>query len=258
MTTLTGPFNSVLVPYDGSEPARAALAQALALLQPSARLIVVNVVDESPLISEAGATMTAYDPTEMFEALDDEGRALLADAVSRCAAVNVTPITALVHDMPVPAILATAKTYTCDLIVMGTHARTGVARLFLGSTTEGVLRWSDVPVLTVRAEDAVQRQPFATALVGIADSEASDAATALAARLEPAFQTHVVPVHVDENPADGLLAAARDCHATVTMVGSHGRRGLRGFFLGSVTENVVRTSDLPVLVVRERAAGAAA
>jgi nucleotide-binding universal stress UspA family protein len=192
----------------------------------------------------------------LLEALDEEGRVRLAEAVSRCAQANVTPTAELLHDAPVPAILAAAKKYACDLIVMGTHARTGVARLFLGSTTEGVLRWSDVPVLTIRAEGAVQRQPFATALVGIADSEASDAATALAAKLEPSFNTRVVPLHVAEDPAVGLIAAARSSHATVIVVGSHGRRGLHGFFLGNVAESVVRTSDVPVLVVRERVAEA--
>jgi nucleotide-binding universal stress UspA family protein len=256
MTMPTGPFNSVLVPYDSSEPARAALAQALVLLQPGARLTIVTVVDEAPVMSEAGAGMVVYDPTEMLEALEEEGRNRLADALSRCAAANVTPLTELAHEQPVPAILAAAKAHECDLIVMGTHARTGVARLFLGSTTEGVLRWSEVPVLTIRAEDAVQREPFATALVGIADSEASDAAAALAAQMEPSFKTHVVPIHVEDSPADGLLAAARDNHATVIVVGSHGRRGLSGFFLGNVAESLVRSSDVPVLVVRERVAQA--
>jgi nucleotide-binding universal stress UspA family protein len=254
MTTPTGPFSTVLVPYDGSEPARAALAQALALLQPSARLIVVTVVNEAPIMSASGTGMVVYDPGALLDALDEEGRALLAVAVSRCAGANVVPETEMLHDLPVPAILASAKSHGCDLIVMGTHARTGVERLFLGSTTEGVLRWSDVPVLTIRAQDAVQAQPFTTALVGIADSEASDAASALAAKLEPSFKTHVVPIHVEEHPADGLLAAARANHATVIVVGSHGRRGLRGFFLGNVAESVVRTSDVPVLVVRERVA----
>jgi nucleotide-binding universal stress UspA family protein len=256
MTMPTGPFNSVLVPYDGSEPARAALAQALALLQPSARLIVVTVVNEAPVMAETAAGTVVYDPGDLLDALDEEGRRYLAEAVSRCAGANVVPETDMVHDLPVPAILATAKKHGCDLIVMGTHARTGVERLFLGSTTEGVLRWSDVPVLTIRAEDAVQAQPFTTALVGIADSEASDAAVALAARLEPSFQTHVVPIHVAEHPADGLLAAAHENRATVIVVGSHGRRGLRGFFLGNVAESVVRSSDVPVLVVRERVAEA--
>jgi nucleotide-binding universal stress UspA family protein len=254
MTTPTGPFNSVLVPYDGSEPARAALTQALVLLQATARLIVLTVVNEAPVMAESGSAMVAYDPTPLLEALDEEGRVRLADAVSRCAAAKVTPITEIGHDLPVPAILAAAKAHGCDLIVMGTHARTGVERLFLGSTTEGVLRWSDVPVLTIRAVDAVQLHPFATALVGVADSEASDAAAALAAELEPAFKTHVVSLHVEESPADGLLAAARENRATVIVVGSHGRRGLTGFFLGNVAESVVRGSEVPVLVVRERVA----
>jgi nucleotide-binding universal stress UspA family protein len=150
MTTSAGPFTSVLVPYDGSEPSRAALALALTLLGPASRLIVVTVVNEAPIIAESATSVAVYDPTELFEALDEEGRVLLADAVSRCAAAKVTPVTEMAHDTPVPAILETAKKYTCDLIVMGTHGRTGVARFFLGSTTEGVLRQSDVPVLTIR------------------------------------------------------------------------------------------------------------
>ncbi len=252
----TGPFNSVLVPYDGSEPAQAALSQALVLLRPSARLVVVTVVNEVPVMAESGAAMVVYDPSDLLEALDEEGRGFLSDAVRRCATAGVTPIAELVHDLPVPGILATAKSHGCDLIVMGTHARTGVARLVLGSTTEGVLRWSDVPVLTIRADEAVQALPFATALVGIADSEASDAAAALAAKLEPSYKTHVVPIHVEDSPAAGLLAAARENRATVIVVGSHGKRGLRGFFLGNVAESVVRSSDVPVLVVREQLAEA--
>jgi nucleotide-binding universal stress UspA family protein len=155
MTTPAGPFTSILVPYDGAEPSQAALALAFRLLGPTSRLVVVTVVNEAPLISESAVSVAAYDPTELFEAMDEEGRVLLADAVSRCAVAKVTPITEMVHDTPVPAILAAAKKYACDLIVMGTHGRTGIGRFFLGSTTEGVLRQSDVPVLTIRAAKAL-------------------------------------------------------------------------------------------------------
>jgi nucleotide-binding universal stress UspA family protein len=155
MTTPAGPFTSILVPYDGAEPSQAALALAFRLLGPTSRLVVVTVVNEAPLISESAVSVAAYDPTELFEAMDEEGRVLLADAVSRCAVAKVTPITEMVHDTPVPAILAAAKKHACDLIVMGTHGRTGIGRFFLGSTTEGVLRQSDVPVLTIRAAKAL-------------------------------------------------------------------------------------------------------
>jgi nucleotide-binding universal stress UspA family protein len=255
MTTAitSSPFTSVLVPYDGSEPSQAALAQALALSEPGTRLVIASVVDETPLISEAGSSMVTYDPSSLFEALDEAGQAHLTDALTRCAAAHVTPVTELIHDQPVPAILAASKKHGSNLIIMGTHARTGAARLFLGSTTEGVLRWSDIPVLTIRAAAAVTPRPFAIALVGIADSEASEAAVELAERLVPAYKTHVVELHVEHgNAADGLLAAAVTAQATVVVLGSHGKRGLRGFFLGNVAESVVRASDVPVLVVRDR------
>jgi nucleotide-binding universal stress UspA family protein len=154
MTIPANPFTTVLVPYDGGEPSQAALALALRLLGPASRLVVVTVVNEAPLIAESAVSAAAYDPTELFDAMDEEGRTLIADAVSRCATAQVTPVTELVHDTPVPAILAAAKKHACDLIVMGTHGRSGIERFFVGSTTEGVLRQSPVPVLTVRSHTA--------------------------------------------------------------------------------------------------------
>jgi nucleotide-binding universal stress UspA family protein len=295
------PFATVLVPYDGSEPSQAALAHALALKAGATKIVVVSIVDETPIISQSATTVTAYDPTPLFEALDEQGKAVLADAVARCTAANVTPLTELVHDAPVPGILAMMQKYACDLVVMGTHARTGVARTFLGSTTEGVLRSSDVPVLTVRANEPVADQPFARALVGIDDSEASDAAVAIAAKLAQRLGTKLIacfaidsnglyenavsygfdPVPllrdmradgeatvnrslarasiaggtasvavVEGKPASAVLEAAKENRATLIVVGSHGRRGLRRFFLGSVAEGIVRRSDIPVMVVR--------
>jgi nucleotide-binding universal stress UspA family protein len=125
------------------------------LLGPTTRLVLLTVVNEAPIIAESAVSVAAYDPSELFEAMDAEGRVLLADAVSRCAGASVTPMSEMVHDTPVPAILATAKKHACDLIVMGTHGRSGVARFFLGSTTEGVLRESDAPVLTIRAGEGL-------------------------------------------------------------------------------------------------------
>jgi nucleotide-binding universal stress UspA family protein len=298
------PFTAILVPYDGSDPARAALELALAAMRPGTTLTLLTVIDESPIIAQSATTVMAYDPMPLFEALETQAKALLADASARCARSNVTARTETIHEQPVPGIVATARALGSDLIVMGTHARRGVARAFVGSTTEGVLRACDVPVLTTLAGESAAANAFRRALVAIDDSEPSDAALALARRLHDSLGTQLIAANVADttrlydnaatygfsaapldveieresasvvaraldhaglpiadvsvallegHPADVLVVEARNRAATLVVVGSHGRRGLRRFVLGSVAERIVRTSGVPVLVVRAHA-----
>jgi len=185
----------LLVPYDGSEPADAALACALAIAGPAGTLTVVTVVDETAVIAQSANTMLAFDPTPLIEALDAQGMALLEAAAARCRAAGLTPVVELVHETPTAGIVAAIATCHADLVVMGTHARSGVARLFLGSTTEGVLRLSPVPVLTVRTADHVAPAPFATVLVALDNSEPAEGAAAIAAMLERDAGAQVVACH---------------------------------------------------------------
>jgi nucleotide-binding universal stress UspA family protein len=305
---MSAPFSSILVPYDGSDPARAALELALVALRPGATLTVVTVIDESPVIAQSATTVMAYDPTPLFEALETQAKALLAEAVAQCLRCNVVPRTEMIHEKPVPGIVETARSLGSDLIVMGTHARSGFARAFIGSTTEGVLRACDVPVLTTLAGETAAHT-FRRALVAVDDSDASDAALGVAHGLQAELGTELVAANVADttrlydnaatygfnpapldgeigresaaivahaldhaglpvasvtiallegHPADALVAEARNRAATIVIMGSHGRRGLRRFFLGSVAESVVRISAVPVLVVRCHTASAAA
>jgi nucleotide-binding universal stress UspA family protein len=157
MPTPTSPFSHLLVPYDGSEPARAALRMAIDVAREGATISVVTIVDETPLIVQSATTMVVLDPAPLMEALDAEGDALLQDAAAECRAASIVPALEIIHDRPVAGILSAADAGACDLIVMGTHARTGLARMFLGSTTEGVLRASTIPVLTVRSAATTSR-----------------------------------------------------------------------------------------------------
>jgi nucleotide-binding universal stress UspA family protein len=300
MATLLPPFPRLLVPYDGSDPARAALTFALAITTGDANITLINVVDETTVMAQSVSSSTvAFDPTPLMEALDAQGTAVLDDALATCRAANVSATKELMHEMPVAGILAAINEHAVDLVIMGTHARKGVARAFLGSTTEAVLRSSRIPVLTVRTVDRVGSAPFATALVAVDDSEPADAAVAVAAKLARTAGTQIIAAHaidtapiyenalnygfdpeqiagdmrsegtaivqrslqraalapdtsvaiVEGHPADALIKEADARHATVLITGSHGRRGLRRFFLGSVAESIVRNSDIPVLVV---------
>jgi len=78
---------------------------------------------------------------------------------------------------------------------MGTHARSGLARAFLGSTTEGVLRMTEAPVLAVRAGTRAGREGklFGRAVVAVDDSDPADAAVSLAGRLRESLHTDLVP-----------------------------------------------------------------
>jgi len=181
------PFSQVLVAYDGSEPADHALAFALALGRAGSAIAVVNVVDELSAMAESSTMVGIMDPTPVIEALDEQGRTVLAAAAERCRAAGVAATTALVRDRPVSGIESAAGQNHADLIVLGTHARSGLPRAFLGSTTEGVLRTSTIAVLAVTASmTPPQGAPFRKLLVAVDESDPADAAVHLAARLSQA------------------------------------------------------------------------
>lgn len=81
------------------------------------------------------------------------GKMALAAAADAAAALGVSATTEQVQGEPVHRIVEVADERGCDLIVMGSHGRSGLARLILGSVTDGVLRHAHVPVLCIR-EDA--------------------------------------------------------------------------------------------------------
>jgi nucleotide-binding universal stress UspA family protein len=301
------PFSRILVPYDGSEQAETALTYGIALAQHGAALDLLNVVDETPVLTEASTSVVTFDPAPLIDALDAEGHTVLAAAEARCRAAGIDVYPTLLHEMTVAGIVDVAEKNGDQVIVLGTHGREGLQRTFLGSTTEAVLRSTHIPVLAVHADTpAPSPQLFSKILVGVDDSDPSDAAVALAALLvralgasavicsafdeddvlakagtygydpQPLLETmrsHALeiveraierggfppgtatPTVVNEDPTNAIIDAARDVGADVVVVGSHGRRGLRRLFLGSVAEHVVRHSRLPVLVVRAPGAG---
>jgi nucleotide-binding universal stress UspA family protein len=149
------------------------------------------------LITQSATTIAVYDATPMIEALDEQARTVLTQAQTRARDAQIEPSLALVHDTPIAGIVGLAGNRACDLIAMGTHARTGLARALIGSTTEGVLRRSRVPVLAVHAETRLRQGVLLrTALVAIDDSDPADAAVALSAKLLRACGTHLILCNV--------------------------------------------------------------
>jgi len=281
-------FSRILVGIDDSEAAQAALSFGVRLAREHAgELLLANVVNWMPIISEAVSSGAIVDTTSIVEDLKAAGRDQLDRAVADAKRHGVDARTRVAEGEPATQILATAADAKCSLIVMGTHGRQGLNRLFLGSTAEAVLRESTVPVLMVRAgskQPDAGRRCFERIAVGIDESEPSQAALqtvldlATADRCSVDFYSvarsdvdarqqamRVIGIAVAAangrgmaakshvvagDPKEALLARAQQSEADLIVLGSHGRRGLERFFIGSVAEHVVRQSPIPVLVVR--------
>jgi nucleotide-binding universal stress UspA family protein len=139
-------FRRVLIALDGSAIAAHALETGLALAQAlGAEVAVVHVLDpKQALAPEVGVPAA----TLMAQAKRD-GQALLTTAAARIAG-PAAPWQFLREGKLADEVVAAAREWTADLIVLGTHGRSGVARAVLGSTAEAVLRHAPCPVVVVR------------------------------------------------------------------------------------------------------------
>ena len=143
-------YDRVLVPTDGSTASEGAIDHAIDLAtQYGATLHALYVVDTGSYSSLEGAADIVADElrTEGNEAVEAIG----AQAEDADVAVETAVETGVVHR----TIVDYVDTADIDLVVMGTHGRTGVDRFLLGSVAEKVIRTADAPVMTVRSETAV-------------------------------------------------------------------------------------------------------
>ena len=140
----TGMDMRILVPIDGSEPAKKALEHALVRF-PEASLTVLHVIN--PV--DAGHSMDGFS-APVFDELEVQADQLLDEAVSVAKAHDRELTTARELGRPARAILDYADENEFDHIVIGSHGRTGVSRILLGSIAETVVRRASVPVTVVR------------------------------------------------------------------------------------------------------------
>ncbi len=140
-------LNTILHPTDFSNHSEYAFRLACSLARAhEARLIVLHVV------VTLGPELVPYG--EAVSQLQPEGyRHRLLDDLRRIQSPDPTVALdrRLVEGDPPEEILRIAKESSCDLIVLGTHGRTGLERLLMGSVAEQVVRNAPCPVLTAKA-----------------------------------------------------------------------------------------------------------
>ncbi len=179
-------------------------------------------------------------------------------------------------------VLKVSKKNDIDLIVMGSHGASGFKEMFIGSNTEKVVRFSDIPVLVVKKEikdfkaskfvfasdfSEEIKKPFLNAvefaekydselhLVMIntpsnfkSTSEAEKIMKGFTADVRyKNFQTHI---YNDISKERGILNFADSIDADLIGISTHGRKGLSHFFNGSMSEDIVNHAKRPVVTFK--------
>lgn len=137
---------TILVPVDGSPQSRTALEYAAGEFEPGS-ITLLHVID--PI--EAGYSATASVPgysEEWYQHQKEEAESLFEEAREMINGTDVATETEV--GRPSRTIVEFAEEHDIDHIVMGSHGRSGVTRILLGSVAEAVVRRSPVPVTIVR------------------------------------------------------------------------------------------------------------
>jgi nucleotide-binding universal stress UspA family protein len=145
-------FNRILIAIDGSAPsidaARAGFDLAAAL---SAKVTTIYGIDP-PVPYSSGTSGIGIAPDELLQvASRDHEQVVMSVRRAMHVPEGTTNLVRVGH--PVDVILQAATDWPADLIVIGSHGRSGLGRVLLGSVAESVVRQAPCPVLVVRKED---------------------------------------------------------------------------------------------------------
>jgi len=148
-------YANILLSTDGSDVARKGVEHGIALAKAlNAQVTVVTVSEPLPVDYGTGHASGWIPSKEEFdrydEACKERARKVLDEARAMAEQIGISA--GLLHvpnGHPATAIIETAKSRGCDLIVMASHGRRGLTKLWLGSQTSEVLSDGSVPVLVV-------------------------------------------------------------------------------------------------------------
>lgn len=155
-------YNDILVPTDGDEPSIQAAVHGFNLAKWHNASVHLLYVAEEPPADPMGGAGVFGDPGvttpvgEVRSFLEGMGTKVTEDLAAFANELDVEVATEVLAGKPDETIRTFAEEHDIDLIVMGTHGRSGVDRLLHGSVTERVLRSTDIPLLVTPMNEAQQ------------------------------------------------------------------------------------------------------
>lgn len=148
-------YQRILVPIDGSHTSNKALQAALQMAKASGGCVrIIHLIDASAYLSGPAGYLDF--PSDLPGAMRSAGNKVLEDAANLAKATGIPVETHLFDSFDgrlADVVSDAALQWKADLIVVGTHGRSGVGRALLGSGAEQILRLAPVPVLVIRSDE---------------------------------------------------------------------------------------------------------
>lgn len=144
-------INRILAAIDDSDFTSKVTQMAVAMAKAmNAQLGLISVVDPTPLVMSADNVVY---PPEMITDLVNATNEMLENTKKELGDANVLVFSP--QGNPREMIIETARDWDADLIIIGTHGRTGLMHLVMGSVAESVIRHSNIPVLVVPSKKEI-------------------------------------------------------------------------------------------------------
>jgi hypothetical protein len=267
-------MEKLMVATDGSEYSESAIREAINLAKVcSSKLFAVSIVTTNLEFETVVPQVMEKDEKEAREHLESVKNRAAKEGIDCDAIVRLS-------DEPFQEIIDLAGKNKVNIIIIGTHGRTGLKRLMMGSVTAKVIGHSPCNVLVVplhakvecrnillatdgsKYSDAAASEAMGIAKkcgsslfvisVASADTEVASAAgnvkkvTGMAEK----ENIHIESIAVKGKPYEAIIETAKQKRADLIIMGSQGRTGLERLLMGSVTERVIGHSEVAVLVVK--------
>ncbi|HET8963930.1 MAG TPA: universal stress protein [Chitinophagales bacterium] len=274
-------MKTILVPTDFSECANNALRVAAFVARKTGANINLLHVHEVPLTGYQGSIEGTVDDIPYMMGLLKATKAKIKKTLSLPFMKGIKVVHNIETGQICDHIIKAAEKYKVDLIIMGTHGVSGLKEAIIGSNAEKIVRNSSVPVITIKdniIEPKVETIVYATDFseeFELVFPEVEKIAKLLGAKLEIVkvvtrlqFETtkkseriisklkkkfknsdFSASVYYDFNKQQGIRRFARSKKADMIALGTHGRHGLSHFFNGSIAEELVNHSSVPVLTI---------
>ena len=147
-------YKHILIPTDGSKVARKAIGAGIALAKELGASVVGYCAAEAiegGFYAEGASVRPVAIKQFLQETMAEQGQQYLAEIAQACKVAGVACETLMTTPAtPYQGIIEAARKKKCDMILMASHGRGGLATLVLGSVTQKVLAHSKIPVLVYR------------------------------------------------------------------------------------------------------------